>query len=90
MRKTLRVISGPGGATSGTSGEFENSHLQVDAMTIEAEALDSATGERLVALIENKRAPSSESVTDTWRNIRGAMRQWAGYLRETLDEAAGK
>ena len=86
MRKTLRVISGRGAGTTGTSGGHENTKLDIDAVTIEVEALDSLTGERLVALVERKRAPGNEATTDTWRSIQGALRQWSGYLRETLDE----
>ena len=55
-------------------------------MSIEAEVLDSVSGERLSALVENKIAPPNEKTTDTWRSINGALRQWAQLLRKALDE----
>jgi hypothetical protein len=87
MRKTLRTVSGRGSGTIGYEGGHESALIDIDAMTIEAEALDSLTGERLVALVENRVAPSPERVTDTWRSINGALREWAGLLRKALDES---
>jgi len=86
MRKTMRVISGTGPRTSGYEAQHESALIDIDAMTIEVEALDSVSGERLVGLVENRIAPQRDSSTDTWRSINGALAEWARHLREALDE----
>ena len=86
MRKTMRVLSGPGSGTSGYDAKYESGLIDIDAMTIEAEVLDSVSGVRLVGVVENRIAPPKERSTDTWRSINGALREWARLLREALDE----
>lgn len=86
MRKTMRVLSGPGSGTTGRDHEYESALIDIDAMSIEAEVLDSVSGERLVAVVEHKVAPPKEKMNDTWRTINGALRQWAELLRKALDE----
>jgi hypothetical protein len=86
MRKTMRVLSGPGSGTTGYDAQYESELIDIDAMAIEAEILDSVSSERLAAVVEGKIAPPKERSTDTWRSINGALRQWAQLLREALDE----
>jgi len=86
MRKTMRVLSGPGSGTTGYTQQHESALIDIDAMAIEAEVLDSVSGERLAAVVEGKIAPQQEKTTDTWRSINGALREWAQLLRAALDE----
>ena len=86
MRKTMRVLSGPGSGTTGYDNQHESRLIDIDAMSIEAEILDSVSGERLAAVVENKIAPPNEKTTDSWRSINGALREWAWLLRAALDE----
>ncbi len=60
----------------------------VGEASMEAEILDSLTGERLAAAIDTKAGGKLEGMTK-WGPAEGAFRFWAGRLRKWLDEQNG-
>lgn len=65
-------------------------HLFVGEAAIEAEFLDSVTGERVVAIIDSRGgAKTPLGVHDRWADAKGAFDYWARMLRRRLDDAHG-
>jgi hypothetical protein len=59
---------------------------------VEAEYCDSLTGERLLAVRDDRKGRSLLNVKDVWSkwgDVEGAMKFWAGRLRVFLDTAHG-
>lgn len=59
--------------------------------SMEAEILDSLTGEQIAALVETQRGEQVPLANLTrWSGARAAMRDWAERFRQRLDEAHGR
>jgi hypothetical protein len=81
----LRVVSASKRAVSGTD-------LFVGSVAIEAELVDSLSGERLIAVVDRKAGDKfhlKEGAT-TWGAVERAFREWAVGFRRTLDEGHGR
>ncbi len=64
-------------------------HLFVGRVSIEAEVLDSVTGERLVAYVDRAAGGKMNPVRGltTWGQVKAALDDWAAKLRQGLDTA---
>lgn len=62
--------------------------LRIEAVTVEAEFLDSATGERLFAAVERGKA-RDEGDRTSWDAVSRIFAGWAQRLRAALDAAHG-
>jgi hypothetical protein len=63
--------------------------LFVGQVSIEAEALDSETGTRLLAVVDRKAGNGLvlKDANTTWGHVQRAFREWAVRFRLTLDRA---
>jgi hypothetical protein len=70
------------------TGESAN----VGSASIEAEFLDSMSGELLASLVDKKAGSTYDtaSVKGKWGHAKKAFQQWAQLLRKRLDVAHGK
>lgn len=66
--------------------------VDIGGAAIEAEFLDSLTNERLMAIVDRKKATPLDLVEGftKWGHAEAAFKAWATELREALDEAHGK
>lgn len=67
--------------------------LDIGSAAIEAEMLDSVTGERLAAVMDAKRGRrflSFKRSVERWGDAKSAFRAWAKEWRELLDQVKGK
>jgi hypothetical protein len=85
---TAETVLG-GRLASSASRAITGTDLFVGEVAIEAEALDSVTGEREMALVERKfgKRFALEDGATTWGNVEKAFREWAVHFRLTMDRA---
>jgi hypothetical protein len=67
-------------------------HADVGSATLEAELLDSQTGERLAAIVDKRAGGKYRPVegVQKWSDAEQAFQFWAGRLRNWLDTVHGK
>jgi len=91
LRSWKRWWGGSGASTRGANAEFENPHLNISGMTIEAEAFDSETGERLYATVQARSTGRGRAgQQQTWDSVQNDLAAWAQALRAALDRAHGR
>lgn len=89
---TINAITPEGLTVSTVKKGLTDSHTFVGEASMEAEVLDSQTGERLGAAIDRK-AAAKYKVTDgmsEWEQAEEVFNFWAKRLRKWLDEVHGK
>ncbi len=63
--------------------------IYIAEASLEAEAVDSETGKRIMAVVTRhpgEKFEAAEGEKLSWRNLQGALDYWARRLREVLDE----
>ena len=81
------TMAGPGRAVSTATRVITGTHLFVGEVSIEAEILDSQSGERLVAIVDRSAGSKFNPIAGatTWGNAKRALQSWAQQFRERLD-----
>jgi hypothetical protein len=86
---TVATLAIPVRAASAAHRAIEGTDLFVGEVSIEAEAIDSVTGARLVGLVDRKAGDRFHVSDDrtTWGHVTRAFREWAARFRLRLDAA---
>ncbi len=89
---TIGTLFVPARAASAAKRVITGTDLFVGEVAIEAEAVDSLTGERLMARVDRKAGDKftlKEGAT-SWGHVEKAFRDWAISFRRNLDAAHGR
>ena len=86
---TIGTLAIPARAASAAKRAITGTDLFVGEVAIEAEVLDSQTGERLLGLVDRKAGDKFglREGSTTWGHVAQAFREWAVGFRLTLDRA---
>ena len=86
---TMGTLFLPATAVSAAKRAITGTHLFVGQVAIEAEALDSRTGVRLMARVDRKAGErfALRKGATTWGHVEKAFREWAIGFRMTMDAA---
>jgi hypothetical protein len=89
---TVTAVLPTGPAVSTVEKGAARINAYIGSATLEAELLDSMTGERLGAVIDRRASAKSEpaEAVDKWADAEGAFKFWAGRLCKWLDEVHGR
>ena len=89
---TISTIIPIGLAISSVKRAATGVHANVGQASVEAEFLDSVTGERVAAALDRKVGGKAEFVDgmSKWGHVREAFQFWSGRLRWWLDDVHGK
>ncbi len=89
VRNTVGTLFVPARLASAAKRKITGTDLFVGEVAIEAEVVDSQTGERLMALVDRKAGNKFrlKGGTTTWGHVTKAFREWAVGFRTTMDRA---